>query len=59
MNENKWMPMCWKCCNMIKREVIPFDNCTPYSVMIGCKENINIKTYNDALTKCPLKKDEE
>jgi len=44
------IPMCWKC---VSNEHEP--DVTGRSVqLVGCKENPEIKDYEDALKKCPL-----
>lgn len=46
------IPMCWKCCNKI---VAPGNSPTYQAfTLIGCKEEKNIKSYDNALKICPL-----
>ena len=46
------IPLCWKCCNKIiaKADSPTYEAYT----LVGCKEEPNIKSYDDALKICPL-----
>lgn len=61
------IPMCWKCCNRITEEATDDSKVKFIAVALGaksivlkgCKEEPNIKSYNDARTMCPLFKEKE
>jgi len=47
------IPICWKCDNRIV-EAIVNDQPISATVLVGCKEQANIKNYEDAKQLCPL-----
>ena len=56
------IPMCWKCSNRITKDATD-DSQVQFiasalgaksTVLIGCKEEPNIKCYDDACSMCPL-----